>query len=300
MRTHFTTAAVAVAILALCAQVGWAQDNDRKQEGERPAAARTQATTVTLPVTGLTEENKAAFVTALQGIGRDVYECAMHPQATSDKPGRCEACGGMELRKRRVAAFTSVAPNVGARSAVLTLAAGETLRLSAITAALAKGPVKADSDRLSLIGNVKLHVAGMSCQGCANGLRTALTGLDEVRTVAIELRSREQGYASLTLANPTGATYGTIRRTVAGTPFRLIDISWTGTAARAAGCCGNCGPNPKPTDCCGQCGGKKVAQATPAPKAGCCGNCPPNPKPTDCCGKCVGQKATTSAVKSDK
>ncbi len=33
---------------------------------------------------------------------RTVYECPMHPEATQDTPGTCEACGGMELIPREV------------------------------------------------------------------------------------------------------------------------------------------------------------------------------------------------------
>lgn len=33
---------------------------------------------------------------------RTIYECPMHPEATQDEPGLCEACGGMELIPREV------------------------------------------------------------------------------------------------------------------------------------------------------------------------------------------------------
>ena len=72
-------------------------------EGEQSAAL-----TLSFPLRGLRDQNEQAFAKALRSVGRDLYECAGHSEATRDEPGTCDACGGATLARRHVPAFRSM------------------------------------------------------------------------------------------------------------------------------------------------------------------------------------------------
>lgn len=127
------------------------------------AAVAEEPAAITLPVAGLTDANQDAAVKALTALVRSVYECPHHPQSASDKPGKCAACGTMDLIERKVALFASVTPKAADGVLVLVPTAGESVKLSALTAALGDGPVKVDPAKVRLAGAVTLHVAEMRC-----------------------------------------------------------------------------------------------------------------------------------------
>lgn len=45
------------------------------------------------------EATVQAFDTTKLKTGDAFYQCSMHPEVTSDKPGKCPKCGEMELEK---------------------------------------------------------------------------------------------------------------------------------------------------------------------------------------------------------
>lgn len=164
---------------------------------------------------------------------------------------------------------------------VVTPKPREPLLLSKLEKELESAGASLDHDRWVLAGPVRLHVAGMSCGGCAAAIKDALSKLEGVQGVTVDLR---EGYVRFTASSPT---YRAVRKAVAGTPFRLVDVSL------GAICCGNCDGGGGP--CCGNCelaGAKtdsskvsKGAQAGP-----CCGNCDDGGGP--CCGSCTPAQKT--------
>ena len=45
------------------------------------------------------QESTETFDTTKLKTGDAYYQCSMHPEVTSDKPGNCPKCGEMELEK---------------------------------------------------------------------------------------------------------------------------------------------------------------------------------------------------------
>lgn len=60
------------------------------------------ATALLLSACGNSTGNKVSTTaadTTKMKTGDAYYQCPMHPEVISDKPGTCEKCGGMELQK---------------------------------------------------------------------------------------------------------------------------------------------------------------------------------------------------------
>ncbi len=117
---------------------------------------------VTLPLSGLTADNRDAVAGRLQAIERREFACAEHPGSASDQPGPCAACH-RERAERKVPSMAAVQASVEEKSAHLTLAPGRSFRLTEVVAALGDGPAAIDLDRLALEGPVTLRVSGMRC-----------------------------------------------------------------------------------------------------------------------------------------
>ena len=139
---------------------------------------------------------------------------------------------------------------------------GKDLLLSKVEQVLERTGASIDENRWTLAGPVRLHVAGMTCGGCASKIKGALSKLDGVNDVTVDLRSKEEGYVRLASSIPV--TYGAVRKAVAGTPFRLIDVS----LANASGCCGGGGCG---CACCGTKAKKVAAASAKTDGKGCCG-----------------------------
>ena len=162
---------------------------------------------------------------------------------------------------------------------------GKDLLLSKVEQALEGTGASIDENRWTLAGPVRLHVAGMTCGGCAAKIKGALSKLDGVNDVTVDLRSKEEGYVRLASSIPV--TYGAVRKAVAGTPFRLIDVS----LANASGCCGGGGCG------CACCGTKAKVVASAGTKTdgkGCCGG---SGCGCACCSKSQGKTKVASKNK---
>ena len=191
-----------------------------------------RTTEVALPCVGLGSENESAFAEALIGIGRPIYECAGHPEATSAAPGGCAECGGAELAERLIPAIQSIGVEIDGmqQRALLELTPGETLRLSSIRAALADASVTPDLDRMALTDGARLHIAGMTCSACSNKLSAALAATGGVSEVTLASLSAEDSIAKPRFASPTGMRYAALEAAIEGCGFRLTDVSWTRAA----------------------------------------------------------------------
>lgn len=132
----------------------------------------------------------------------------------------------------------------------------DTIRLSEIEKALEGTGVSVDRKALPLSGNVRLKVAGMTCGGCASSLKEKLTAAEKegLKSVSVELKSVEEGYADLVLTEKSKLTYGKVQSALGGTKFTSKDVIWTQ-------CCGNCGMKAAQakamSQCCGNCSMKK-------------------------------------------
>ena len=227
-------------ILGAFSGTSWAQDADCSTGAtaasctSEDAAGASVASTLSLPLRGLRDENEEAFAKALRGVGRDLFECAGHPQATRDEPGACDACGGAALAKRHIPAFRSMSLEVSGmvQTCRVELTPGETVRLSAITNALKGCDVSLDLEGMRLGADARLHLAGLNCAGCEGKASAALEKLEGVAGSSCTFGTSEESLASLKLAGPGGMEYARVVDALSDAGFRLADVSWTeaGTA----------------------------------------------------------------------
>ena len=201
----------------------------RSSGGSSPAAAAGGTLSIALPISGFSPDTQTDFKEAMDSVGREVYECGGHPDARSDEPGCSATCGGAELTGRRVAAFRSIGIQVSGsdQAALLELAAGETVHLSAITAALEGRPVSIDVARVGIGAGARLHLAGLTCGACSARVQAALAGLPGVEQATCDFGSAGSSLASLQPAPGRLISYETLERAVVDTGFRLADVSWT-------------------------------------------------------------------------
>lgn len=90
-------------------------------------------------------------------------------------------------------------------------------------------------DRSPLRGDLRLHVSGMSCEGCANALRGKLASLNGVQVQRVELPSDKEGYAYVAVAEGAPLTLASLKEAVAKTPFSLDNVEWAVPREKTAG-----------------------------------------------------------------
>lgn len=172
--------------------------------------------------------------------------------------GLTDANGGSV--KQALAEFASaVELNPAAGTADVTWKAGQAFQVSKIQKALEGAGASIDEDRWTFGGPVRLQVAGMTCGGCSSAIKAALGKIEGMGEVTVDFRSSEEGLVSFAGA---GTSYGTVRKALAGTPYKLVDASF----------CGNCSGGEGA--CCGLCLGKSTGvTASGAPSANTTGGC---------------------------
>ena len=240
MKEPFTLLGAVMLPLVLGSPPAWANDEGNYQqdcctqgccwqEAAQGASSVQGPTRLTFPLLGLTASGENGLARGLRGITRSVYECPGHPEAASEAPGACEACGGAELSRREIPALESIEilDDGDGQTAVLTLTPGETVLLSGITAALAGTPVAVNLARLTLASGARLSVAGMTCPACCDKIQAALKEVLDVQTVSTDLRSARQSFATLG-AGSEGVSYGAVKSAIADLGFQLEDVAWSG------------------------------------------------------------------------
>ena len=141
------------------------------------------------------------------------------------------------------------AVTLDATSAMATIPwnAGQDLLLSKVQQALEGTGASINENRWALTGPVRLHVAGMTCGSCAGRIKGALSKLDGIGEITVDLRSKEEAYVRF---SSSGVPYGAIRKAVADTRFRLVNVSLVDgtkgqkdvgviTKTDGKGCCGS-------------------------------------------------------------
>jgi len=290
----------AAAAAQCCGHCGGGQDGSAAKTASAPLQALPTARgqlVLHVPVAGLDAKNTALVEKRLTGISRVSFACPMHPAEQQATEGNCAVCG-MKLQEKRTPVLSSVRLQPDQGLATFAVAGGQTLNMSELKEALTSAGASLREEGLPLGSRVTLRVSGMTCGGCANRLTKALKSLPPVQKVEVDLKSKEEGYATLTLGTEEGITYAQIARSVAGTPFRLDDLAWKAPKAQCCGHCGGMGAAATKTSgkadqsaCCGHCGGmgaaatkasgKTVAIKTSekADQSACCGHCGGNGSP---------------------
>lgn len=108
------------------------------------------------------------------------------------------------------------------------------LKLSEITNRLDAHGATLVEDRLPLREALRLRVSGMTCQGCASALREELSGLDGVEVKGVDLRSVEEGYAYVSVAEGKPLSLAKLKQAIKRTPFELDDVEWPASAEGAS------------------------------------------------------------------
>ncbi len=109
----------------------------------------------------------------------------------------------------------------------LTLTISNTLTLVEVNERLSAEKVDIADSESPLGGGLRLHVSGMTCQGCASALRKELGGMDGVEVKGpIDLRNVEEGYAQVFVAESAGLTLAKLKAAIKNTPFELEDVQW--------------------------------------------------------------------------
>ena len=264
-RTQLLRGLICVGLVTAFANPAWACDGCNKAAAAKQSAtlAAAKAVAPTFVLSGVTEKNAWSVMQAVAKLGGAVTLDATTAKAT------------------------------------IPWNNGQDLLLSKIQKALEGTGASIDENRWTLAGPVRLHVAGMTCGSCAGQIKGALSKLDGVDDITVDLRSKEEGYVRF---SGSGVTYGAIRKAVAGTPFRLLNVS----LAEASGCCGGTGCG---CDCCGTKTKTIAGVSTKTDGKGCCGSKAKNVTLTEgkgCCGGagcgcgCCGTKANKVAGVSAK
>ncbi len=248
-RTQWLRGLICVGLVAAFASPAWACDGCKKAASAKQSAtlAAAKAAAPTFVLSGVTEKNAWSVMEAVAKLGG-----AVTLDATTTK-------------------------------ATIPWNAGQDLLLSKVQKALEGTGASIDENRWALTGPVRLHVAGMTCGNCAGRIKEALSKLDGIGDITVDLRSKEEGYVRLA---SSGVTYSAVRKAVAGTPFRLLNVS----LAEASGCCGGTGCG---CACCGTKAKKVAGVSTKTDGKGCCGG-------TGCGCACCGTKAKKVAAASAK
>lgn len=269
VRTQWLRGLICVGLVAAFASPAWACPACEKAASAKQSAtlAAAKAAAPTFVLSGVTEKNAWLVMEAVAKLGGALTLDATTAKATIPRNN------------------------------------GQDVLLSAVQKALEGTGASIDENRWALTGPVRLYVAGMTCGSCASKIKNALSKLEGIGDITVDLRSKEEGYVRLA---SSGVTYGAIRKAVAGTPFRLLNVSLT----EASGCCGGtgcgcacCGTNAKKvagistkTDGKGCCGSKSKKDASVSSKTdskGCCGG-------AGCGCACCSKSQQTAKVASGK
>ena len=65
-------------------------------------------------------------------------------------------------------------------------------------------------------------------------MKEELSGLEGVEVKGIDLRSKKEGYAYLSVGDESSLTLAKLKQAVKNTPFEFVDVQWVVSKPRAA------------------------------------------------------------------
>ena len=199
---------------------------DTTRGAGQDGAATAESTPLSLPLTGLTDENVDQAVSAVRALADHHYACPTCGEAGSEAGTCCDT--ERTPVKRRV--LQSVQADTTGNRLLLLPRPGMWLRLGELRAALEPAGVAVDVRQLELTAPVRLLVEGLSSPEQLDELESALKESQQFGRVAVEPRPSELGLKAFVYVTPGASPvrYDAVTKLVRGLEgLRVIDLAWT-------------------------------------------------------------------------
>jgi hypothetical protein len=229
-----------VAVVALLAPLALAQDKPAPTKpapvpAEKPAekhtdkSASAMASTLHVPVSGLTAENSEKVKTSLTAATNTIYVCEHCKKADAE----AGTCCGQDRTAQTGTAFADV--NVDSKTSTVSFSvpANRALRLSEVEKVLKANNVAIMQDKLQIGSDATVLVRGVTDTAGGDAVKKALTEakLAEQADVVMSPNAKE---AKLTIrkSGMTAATEARLKEAIgkANAGYTVADIVWSGPA----------------------------------------------------------------------
>ena len=187
-------------------------------------AAPAMATTLRVPVTGLTADNADKVKSALTSATNTIYVCS-HCKKADAEAGQC--CG-KDRESQTGTAFADV--NVDAKTSMVSFSvpAGRAVRLSDIDKALKAQNVSVAADKFQIGSDATVIVTGVADAAGGDAVKKALTEAKLAETADVVTGANKEAKLTIRKSGMTAATAARLKEAVmkANSAYAVSDIVW--------------------------------------------------------------------------